>query len=171
MHAVMWLESVKKTQDSTTCPEMAEILGDDWCVVCRANLADVLLQCPSQHRIYCVECFQELAAMSRREMRTLTCGMCMSRLQGGGYSEPIPCGQVQLEETRVADAYAEENKYPWEILVDFGPNEGSVDIDTMRNVREAIRRCEETLPSRLMIVLRDQLPEMEFEYASKQHHE
>ncbi|CAL1131022.1 unnamed protein product [Cladocopium goreaui] len=137
------------------------MLGDDWCVCCCANLADILLQCPSNHRIYCAGCFERLVEDARRARRELKCGKCMRGLKGGRYSMPISCVEVQLEATRIADVYADGKAYPWEVLLDFGSPQGPADLDTMRSVREAMRKCQ---ASGSRTKLREQLPEMDVEY-------
>lgn len=64
-------------------PHFDSMLGDDWCVCCCANLADILLQCPSNHRIYCAGCFERLVEDARRARRELKCGKCMRGLKLG----------------------------------------------------------------------------------------
>lgn len=70
-------------------------------------------------------------------------------------------GFVQLEATRIADVYADGKAYPWEVLLDFGSPQGPADLDTMKSVREAMRKCQ---ASGSRTKLREQLPEMDVEY-------
>ena len=165
----------------------AMILGDDWCVVCCVNLADTLLQCPFHHRIYCSSCFEKLvervwhqnSEAKRRwlvgEVQTLNfaklkCAYCMKELKGGLFSQPIPC-QLQLEATRIRDAYADDlHGYPWQVLVD-GYGQGRADLDTLRTVREAMRKNGTTSVSTLReeastwkFAMQEDLSEIQLEY-------
>lgn len=169
----------------------AMILGDDWCVVCCVNLADTLLQCPFHHRIYCSSCFEKLvervwhqnSEAKRRwlvgEVQTLNfaklkCAYCMKELKGGLFSQPIPC-QLQLEATRIRDAYADDlHPYPWQVLVD-GYGQGRADLDTLRTVREAMRKTgttSETLreeASTWKFAMQEDLSEIQLEYVPQNY--
>ena len=169
----------------------AMILGDDWCVVCCVNLADTLLQCPFHHRIYCSSCFEKLvervwhqnSEAKRRwlvgEVQTLNfaklkCAYCMKELKGGLFSQPIPC-QLQLEATRIRDAYADDlHRYPWQVLVD-GYGQGRADLDTLRTVREAMRKnstTSETLreeASTWKFAMQEDLSEIQLEYVPQNY--
>ena len=164
----------------------AMILGDDWCVVCCVSLADTLLQCPFHHRIYCSSCFEKLvervwhqnSEAKRRwligevqtlNFATLKCAYCMKELNGGLFSKPIPC-QLQLEATRIRDAYVDElHRYPWQVLLD-GCGQGRADLDTLRTVREAMRKSDTTSkglregPSTWKLAMQEDLSEIQLEY-------
>jgi len=94
----------------------------------------------------------------------------MKELKGGLFSQPIPC-QLQLEATRIRDAYADDlHGYPWQVLVD-GYGQGRADLDTLRTVREAMRKTGTTSVSTLReevstwkFAMQEDLSEIQLEY-------
>ena len=177
-----------------------------------------------------IDVFSHIGWLSRRGTKphsSQPIGPVPNRSRNGGrYSVPISCVEVQLEATRIADVYADGKVYPWQVLplihgfimlyhvliclifilvsspptkiddglvvsshslfqwfiqliptrmaddppiswsscrLDFGSPQGRADLDTMRSVREAMRKCQ---ASGSRTELREQLPEMDFEYVS-----